>query len=357
MRDLSIGNVICRLALVAVTLTAACAVAAGPALAADDNIVVFAGWGGSWQKAERTFYFDPFEKATGIKVIDVPDINLTKIKAMVDAKNVEWDVVQSLGMWVPQKAGATPLWEELDYSQIAHDGVPKELMEPYGVGIATFAQILAFNTDAFPQGKRPTSWADFWDLSKFPGKRGTLNQPRYALEMAEMARGAKFDKVYPIDIERSLKAWDAIKNDTIFWEQWPQGPSLLASGELAMTLSSQARINGLLQSESSAPVAFIWHQGIMTTDYLSVPKGTKHKAAAFKLIAWMLDAKRQADYAKDTAVGPSNIKALELLDEKTKETLPSYHYQKGELIAVDSAWWASHLDAATERWNQWKLKD
>jgi putative spermidine/putrescine transport system substrate-binding protein len=352
MRALSLRKIIGGLAL-----AAASALAPGAARAADDNTVVFAGWGGSWQKAERTFYFDPFEKATGIKVIDVPDINLTKIKAMVEAKNVEWDVVQSLGMWVPQKAGAAPLWEALDYNEIAHDGVPKELMETYGVGVATFAQILAYNTEAFPEGKRPTSWADFWDLKKFPGKRGTLNQPRYALEMAAMAEGAKFDKVYPIDVERSLKAWDSLKNDTVFWEQWPQGPSLLASGELAMTLSSQARINGLLQSESTAPVAFVWNQGIMTTDYLSVPKGTKHKAAALKLIAWMLDAQRQADYAKDTAVGPSNIKALDLLDEKTKETLPSYHYQKGELIAVDSTWWAAHLDAATERWNQWKLKN
>jgi putative spermidine/putrescine transport system substrate-binding protein len=94
----------------------------------------------------------------------------------------------------------------------------------------------------------------------------------------------------------------------------------------------------------------------MTTDFLAVPRGSKHKANAMKLIAWMLDAKRQAEYAKDTAVGPSNIKALDLVDAKTKEVLPSYHYQKGELVPVDSTWWATNLDNVTARWNQWKLK-
>src|SRR5436190_14398752 len=102
--------------LTSVIAVAACL--AGTAQAADDNIVVFAGWGGNWQKAERTFFFDPFEKASGIKVIDVPDVNLAKIKAMVDAKNVEWDVVQAIGMWVPQKISSGELWEALDYSKI-----------------------------------------------------------------------------------------------------------------------------------------------------------------------------------------------------------------------------------------------
>jgi putative spermidine/putrescine transport system substrate-binding protein len=328
-----------------------------PAHAADDNVVVFAGWGGTWQKAERTFYFDGFEKATGIKVIDVPDVNLSKIKTMVDAHNVEWDVVQGLGMWMPQKTGSGDLWESVDYRKVAPDGVPSDLIEPHGVGVATFAMILAYNTKAYPPGKQPSSWADFWDVKKFPGKRGTLNQPRYSLEMPLMADNVPFSKVYPIDVDRSLKKWDAIKNDTLFWEQWPQAPSLLASGEITMSLSSQARIQGLLQTEKDAPVAMVWKDGIMTTDFLAIPKGSKHKENALKLIAWMLDAKNQAAYAKDTGVGPSNIKALELLDQKTKETLPSYHYQKGELIPVDNAWWAANLDKVTDRWNQWKLKN
>jgi putative spermidine/putrescine transport system permease protein len=38
--------------------------------------MVFAGWGGSIQAAQRKIYFDAFEKETGIKVIDVPDVSI-----------------------------------------------------------------------------------------------------------------------------------------------------------------------------------------------------------------------------------------------------------------------------------------
>lgn len=327
------------------------------AKAAEDKTVIFAGWGGNWQKAERTFYFDSFEKASGIKVIDVPNVNLAKIKTMVDAKNVEWDVVQALGMWVPQKASSGDLWEKLDYSVIKTDGVPKDLVDPYGVSNASFAMILAYNTKAYPAGKaQPASWVDFWDIKKFPGKRGTLNQPRYSLEMALLADGVPMDKLYPLDVDRAFKKWDTIKSNTLFWDQWPQAPTLLASGELTMTLSNPPRILGLLQTEKNAPVAIAWKQGIMTTDFLCVPRGSKRKENAFKLISWMLDAKLQAAYATDTTVGPSNFKALDLLDAKTKEMLPSYRFQKGDLVSFDRGWWAANIDKMTERWNQWKLK-
>jgi putative spermidine/putrescine transport system substrate-binding protein len=340
---------------IAVGATLVAGTFATPGAQAQETIV-FAGWGGSWQAAERTHFFESFEKATGIKVIDVPGVNLAKIKAMVGAKNVEWDVVHAIGMWVPDRADGEDLWEALDYNKIDTDGVPKELLRKNGVPIATFAQILAYNTKAFPEGKQPKSWADFFDTKKFPGKRGFLNQPRYAIDAALMAAGEPKEKLYPLNVDAALKTWDPIKKDVLWWEQWPQSPSLLASGELAMSLSSQARIIGLKQSEKTAPVDFTWNQGIMTVDYLAVPKGTKHKEAAFKLVSWMLDAKRQAEYAKATTVGPSNSKSLALLDDATKEQLPSFHYLKGELLRFDDEWWSKELGPLTERWNKWKLQ-
>src|SRR5215813_2036234 len=85
-------------------LTASLVATAGLAQTAiAQETIVFAGWGGTWQAAEKKYYFETFEKATGIKVIDVPDVNLSKIKAMVTSGNVEWDVVQAIGMWVPEE--------------------------------------------------------------------------------------------------------------------------------------------------------------------------------------------------------------------------------------------------------------
>src|SRR5438309_6091061 len=53
----------------------------------------------------------------------------------------------------------------------------------------------------FPAGKRPTTWAEFWDAKKFPGPR-TLRAGVYgtgAYEEALLADGVPMDKLYPMD--------------------------------------------------------------------------------------------------------------------------------------------------------------
>src|SRR3974390_3550042 len=55
---------------------------------------VFATWGGSWEKAMREAWFDPFTKETGIPVVSAQGNTYGKIRAMVEANNTEWDVVE-----------------------------------------------------------------------------------------------------------------------------------------------------------------------------------------------------------------------------------------------------------------------
>ena len=59
--------------------------------------VVVCTWGGTYTEAQRKFFFDPFERETGIRVrtVGVPDI--AKIRAMVQARAVEWDLVDAEG--------------------------------------------------------------------------------------------------------------------------------------------------------------------------------------------------------------------------------------------------------------------
>ena len=45
---------------------------------------------------------------------------------MVEANNIEWDVVQSIGMWIKPGA-AKGYWEALDYTTIDKSGVPDTL--------------------------------------------------------------------------------------------------------------------------------------------------------------------------------------------------------------------------------------
>lgn len=336
-------------------LAAAAMLAAPVGAAFAAETVVFSGWGGSIQENQKKIFFDSFEKATGIKVIDIPGVGLAKIKAMVEAKNVEWDVVQAIGMWVPQgeKEG---LWEELDYKAIDKGGVPDALAQKHALGNSTYGMILAYNTKAFPAGKEPQSWADFWNVDKFPGPRGMFDAPRYMLEIALMADGVAPDKLYPLDVERAYKKLDAIKPKIhVWWKQWPQVPTLLGSGEIVMSLTSNTRITSVKKTEN-APAEINWKQSLMTVDWLAVPKGAKNKANAMKLISYMNKPDLQAQLAKVAGIGPANANALDLLSEADKKDQPSYHFRIGNMTRFGDAWWAENLSKMEERWNAWKLK-
>lgn len=52
------------------------------------------GYGGAGQDTEPKAYFEPFAKLSGIKVMDFDVASINKVKAMVETKDVEWDVVR-----------------------------------------------------------------------------------------------------------------------------------------------------------------------------------------------------------------------------------------------------------------------
>jgi putative spermidine/putrescine transport system substrate-binding protein len=65
----------------------------------------------------RTAYFDPAEKALGIKIIDTSRTDMAKIKAMVQSGNIEWDVANVNTLEVGRGA-REGLWEPIDWSLI-----------------------------------------------------------------------------------------------------------------------------------------------------------------------------------------------------------------------------------------------
>lgn len=325
-----------------------------PAALAQET-VVYAGFGGSIEAAQRKVYFDAFEKETGIKVIDVPDSGLPKIKAMVNSGNVQWDVANVLGMWVPLGAKDN-LWEKLDYKVINAGSIPGEFRSEYGIGNAAYGQILAYNSKLSGGESAPKSWADFWNTDGKPGPRGLFDGPRYILEFALMADGVAPKDLYPLDVDRAFASLDKVKSKvSVWWKQWPQVPVLLSSGEINMSNTSHARIQDIVAAEK-VPLEIVWNQGLMTVDWLAVPRGAKNSANAMKLIAFMSRADLQAKFAKETRIGPVNSDSLSAMTPDEQQQLPSFHYKNGEMALVNDAWWAENSDKMIQRWDSWKLK-
>ena len=93
------------------------------AVAADQITIV--SWGGAYQESQRKAYYEPYAKEKGIKIIEEEyDGELGKVKAMKEAGNVTWDVldVDSAHALAGCDEG---LLEKLDYSKIGDkDEVP-----------------------------------------------------------------------------------------------------------------------------------------------------------------------------------------------------------------------------------------
>ena len=196
-----------------------------------------AGFGGTMNDAQIKAYYEPFEKISGIKVRAFPGSNPTKVKAMVETGNVEWDMAQlSRGSIMNlQKSG--DYFEKIDYDIIDPDVDPAYRFE-YGLEMLVWAQVLAYRSDQ-TKGAVPKGWADFWDTKKFPGDRamiGTSAGSWPELEFALMAAGVPADKLYPLDIDKGFASYDKIKKSIVKW--WDTGAipiQLLTDREVTMT--------------------------------------------------------------------------------------------------------------------------
>ena len=149
----------------------------------------------------------------GITVKEETYTGIADLRLKVKAGAVTWDVVAS-GSGSAARAGAEGMLEKLDYKVIDVSSFLPGLAGEYCVGGDVFSTVLAWNTKTYGD-KGPQSWADFWDVKKFPGKRSYRKGVAGALEPALMADGVPPDKVYecfaPGGIERAIKKIKELK--------------------------------------------------------------------------------------------------------------------------------------------------
>jgi putative spermidine/putrescine transport system substrate-binding protein len=317
--------------------------------------VRIATFGGTMQETQQKAYFEPFEKISGIKVRAFPGSDSTKIKAMVETGNVEWDLAQlSRGSIMNlQKRG--DYFEKIDYDLI-DSGVDKAYRFEYGLEMLVWAQVLAYRTDAF-KGAVPSGWADFWDAKKFPGDRamvGTGNGLWPELEFALLAAGVPPDKLYPLDIDKGFASYDKIKKDVVKW--WDAGAvptQLLTDREVTMTTVWNGRMAAL--QAAGVPAAISWNQGLLKRDAWGIPKGAKNKANAMKFVAYSTMAIPQARVSLGIPYGSVNDASNEYIPPERLEILPSAPKIKAQLVPYDYGWWIDNRDAVVNRFNKWLL--
>ena len=321
-------------------------------------------WGGSYQDAQRKAYFEPFEKETGIKIVEATGPDAAKIKAMVASGNVEWDVVD-VNLAIALALQAQDLVTPLDYGAFdpaTRDAIPADLRLPGAVGNETWSVVMAYRTDRYQAG--PSTWHDFWDTQKFPGKRAFFDSTFAApiLELALLADGVAPKDMYPVDMARGFRSLTRLRPSVVKWT----GSSsvmqqMLTDGEADMVVIANGRMQDL--QKASVPAGFSFGQQMILSNYWLVPKSSKHTAAAMKFIAFASRADVQANFAKLAPWGPTNRDAFRYLSAERQAELPTAPQNLATALLANGQWWAekgpngrTNLDMYVRAWNDWWLQ-
>ena len=332
---------------------AATATIALPALAQSELTVV--NFGGANGAAQKKAYFEPFEKSGAAKVIAVEyNGEQAKIKAMVEAKKVVWDVVEVESPDL-NRGCDEGLFEKLDWAKIGNksDFQPAAVHE-CGVGVFVWSTVMAYNADKIKNA--PTSWADFWNTSKYPGKRGMRKGARYNLEFALMADGVKAADVYKVlatkeGADRAFKKLTELKANIQFWEAGAQPPQFLVAGDVVMSTAFNGRIDAAQREGKNLQIT--WTGGIYDLDYWVMPAGGPNKDLATKFIAMASSPNEQAEYARNISYGPTNNKALAKLDASVLAKLPTSPSNSKDALRFNILFWADQGEALEKRFAAW----
>lgn len=341
-------------ALKLAAITVVCATAFN-ANARDLTVISF---GGVLKNAQENAYFTPYQKATGTNLV-AGEYNgeMAKIKAMVDTKSVSWDVVE---VESPELARGCDegLFEKIDYSKIGKkEDFVNGVAQACGVGTFVWTTLLAYNGDTIKNG--PTSWADFWNTKKYPGKRGMRKGAKYTLEIALMADGVAPKDVYkvlatPAGVERAFKKLDQLKPNIQWWEAGAQPAQYLAAGDVTMSVAYNGRI-ATAQKEGKN-LKMVWAGGMYDYDSWAIPKGSPNKEAALKFIAFASQPSTQKEFSKVISYGPSAKKAIPLLDKNVAANLPTAPSNLEKQVKVDIGFWADYGESLEQKFNAWAAK-
>lgn len=314
--------------------------------------VTFAGYGGAGGDAITAAWLDPFSEETGVDAILDPSMDNSKLLQMIESGTVTWDVAEA-GLDFGLTEDNDDLVDiDCDIVECdAFDGQWKATAK--GVPMFIYSTVVAHNTDAFADDAAPQNWADFLDADAFPGKRAINAGEGFfgLMEAVLLADGVSRDDLYPLDVDRALKALDPIKDDLIFITSGAECIDLVTSGEASMGACYNARVT--LAASEGQPIALSWDQQIQSADYVTIPKGSKNVDNAMALIAYITSTEHAGDLVDYLTYGPGNPHA-KISDDKLAD-VPTSNEGEGDdaPIVPDFEWWNDNRADVLEAVSAW----
>lgn len=341
----------------ACVLAAASMLAATQSMAAADRLTVIS-FGGATKAAQDQAYFKPFEQSGAGKVV-AGDYNgeLSKVKAMVSVGQVSWDVVE---VESPEllRGCEEGLFERLDPALLGNtDHYIDNTVSECGVASYVWSMVLAYNADKL--ATPPASWADFWDVQHYPGKRGLRKGAKYTLEAALLADGVARADLYkvlstPAGVTRAFAKLDQLKPYIQWWEAGAQPPQWLVANDVVMSAAYNGRIAAA--QKDGMKLGIVWNGGLYDPDHWAIVRGSPNKALAERFIVFASQADNQKTFSMNIPYGPVNKATVATLPQEVQSQLPTAPANMDQGLLVDSSFWVDHGEELEERFNAWAAR-
>ena len=315
--------------------------------------------GGPFEAALRKHFFEPFTQATGTKVVPVASSYgemIAKTAAMSAAGRVEWDIISPqfyeldrLAPYLVDLGGCAGL------PNVAAQGLPG-ICGRYGVQYLTGGVVLAWSPAAFRERPAPANWADFWNITAFPGRRALPsygNPWNNTLVFALMADGVRPDKLFPLDLDRAFRKLDEIKpHIDVWWKTGAQSIDMMRGGDVQLS----PLWSGTAYAAKRAGVGLDWTYNQAAADLGSwaILKNAPHpKAAMAFLDFYMANPQAHAAFAQEMGYATTNKAGLALLGPAEQHELVSSPAMMDQMAKIDGAWVEANRTAVLDRWNRW----
>jgi putative spermidine/putrescine transport system substrate-binding protein len=353
-------------------LAATALTAVGSTAMAQEMTIV--SWGGAYSNSQLKAYHEPYSEKTGITIIndDSSAEAVAKLRAMNEAGNITWDVVdvvaadairlcdEGLALEIDADAQLAPAPDGTPASEDFGDLLVSECFIPQIVYSTTFG----YRTDLVGSTP-PTDVCAVFDLEAYPGKRSLEKRPINNMEWALICDGVAFDDVYDVletseGQDRALAKLDTIKDSVVWWNAGADTPQLLADGEVVMGSTYNGRLFSVIE-EQNQPVAMLWDAQVFDLDGWIIPAGLseERKQRALDYIYFATDTQRLADQAKYISYGPARASSAPLVGNHADlgiamaPHMPTDPENAKRTFLYNYEFWADYRDDIDAKFQAW----
>ncbi|MFV2053717.1 extracellular solute-binding protein [Aliiroseovarius sp. YM-037] len=338
------------------------------------NEMTIVSWGGAYSASQQNAYHNPYMEKTGVNIINDESSAeaVAKLRAMNEAGNITWDVVDVVASDAIRLCDEG-LAMEIDHDEMlapAPDGTPASedfgdlLVSDCFIPQIVYSTTFGYRTDMVGDNP-PTDVCAVFDTETYPGRRSLEKRAINNMEWALLCDGVAAEDVYDVleTEEGQAQAFaklDTIKDDVIWWSAGADTPQLLADGEVIMGSTYNGRLFSLIE-EQDQPVAMLWDAQVFDLDGWIIPAGLPddRKARALDYIMFATDTQRLADQAKYISYGPARASSAPLVGQHAElgidmaPHMPTDPNNATNTFLYNYEWWADYRDDLDAKFQAW----